>query len=162
MAVRVLLVAGTDVLTGTGGHVAYVRAHAWAARRAGFEPHIVCLGRPGGRIETDFGVVHRAPLRWNFDRFRTFGSRRHQLVWRFPLLVRAIESVMRGEGGAPLIHGFGVFGWAAVAACRSLRRRRVDTASVVSAYDTLAHEAKAKLRGVSSAHGVRRRLVATG
>ena len=32
----IVLIAGNDVVAGTGGHPSYVRAHARAARRAGF------------------------------------------------------------------------------------------------------------------------------
>ena len=51
--------SGQDPTKGMGGHGTYVRAHARAAKRAGFEPHIFCCGPRAERIETDFGTLHR-------------------------------------------------------------------------------------------------------
>ena len=59
MARQVIFVAARNPNTPGGGYDTYVRAHARAAVRAGFEPHIFCRGSPPGVQETDFG--NRAP-----------------------------------------------------------------------------------------------------
>ncbi len=46
------------------GAVTYLRLHGRTARRAGFAPHLFCVGPRTESIETDFGVVHviRSPV----------------------------------------------------------------------------------------------------
>ena len=46
MARQVIFVAARNPNTPGGGYDTYVRAHARAAVRAGFEPHIFCRGSP--------------------------------------------------------------------------------------------------------------------
>jgi glycosyltransferase involved in cell wall biosynthesis len=53
----------------------------------------------------------------------------------------------------PLVHGFGVWGYAAVAAARRLARNGTRVATVVNAYTTLEHEFRARLRGMTPDHG---------
>jgi hypothetical protein len=62
MAEPIVVVAGNDIVEGTGGHPRYMRAHARAARCAGFEPHLFSLGRSDGTVG-DFGTVHRVRAR---------------------------------------------------------------------------------------------------
>lgn len=151
MAESVVLVAGGDPFPGIGGHSTYVRAHAWAVRRAGFEPHILCIG-PGPRtVDTGVGVLHRTPLDWEPEWLTR--HRRHLLVWRFLVLARAAEAFVRAHPRVRLLHGFGVYGCSAVLASEALRRRGFGTVALVSGYDTMEREARAKLRGVSADHG---------
>jgi hypothetical protein len=59
MAKEIVFVVGKDPLRETGGgHSSYVRAHARAAIRIGFDPHLFCAGFDKGVVQTDFGVVH--------------------------------------------------------------------------------------------------------
>lgn len=151
VAEPVVLVAGGDPVPGIGGHSSYVRAHALAARRAGFEPHILCIG-PGRRtVETDVGILHRTPLDWEPEWLAR--HRGHLLIWRFLVLARATEAFVRAHPRVRLLHGFGVFSCSAVLASRTLQRHGLATVAVASAYDTMAREARAKLRGVSPDHG---------
>ncbi len=64
----IVLIAGNDVVAGTGGHPSYVRAHARAARRAGFAPQLFSLSRADGTVETDYGTVHQVGVRVGFER----------------------------------------------------------------------------------------------
>ena len=52
---EVVLVPGKNILTEAGGHATYSRAMALAARRAGFTPHLFCLGPREEVIETELG-----------------------------------------------------------------------------------------------------------
>lgn len=156
MAEPVVLVAGGDPFPGIGGHSTYVRAHARAARRAGFEPHILCIGRGQRTVETEIGVLHRTPLDWEPQWLRRY--RRHLLVWRFLALARATAVFVRAHPRVRVLHGFGVFGCSAVLASRALRREGLATVAVSSAYDTMAQEARAKLRGASPDHGLQARV----
>lgn len=159
MAEPIVLVAGADPLEGVGGHSSYVRAHGRALRRAGFDPHVFCVSPQAGAVETEFGLVHRARLRWGLDRFAAFRFRKHQLVWRLPRIVRAVEAFVLANRRVRLVHGFGVYASVGVMAARALRRRGVEVIPVASAYDRLAREALAKLLGARAAHGPLQRLV---
>jgi glycosyltransferase involved in cell wall biosynthesis len=159
MAEPVVLVAGNDILAGTGGHPSYVRAHGWAARRAGFEPHLFALSPSGGTVETDFGAVHRVGVRLGLERWPVLRHRKNQLVWRYAVLARAVAAFTRAHGGVRLIHSFGVFGSVGVMARDMLRRCGVDVVPVLSSYDTATREVRAKVQGLSRAHGPFQRLI---
>src|SRR5215470_2368420 len=66
--VPVVLIAGKDPLVSIGGHGAYVRVHARALGRAGFEPHIFSVYPRREIRATDFGLLHRARSRIQPDR----------------------------------------------------------------------------------------------
>ena len=154
---KIVLVAGADPLEGIGGHSRYVRAHGRAVRRAGFEPHLFCASSQGGVIETEFGVLHRTRLGglYQLPRFKFW---KHLLVWHLPPVARAVESFILTDGGPRLIHAFGRYGCVGVAVSRALRRRGLHAIPLVSAFDTMAREAQAKVHGLSAAHGFFRRL----
>lgn len=149
MARPLVLVAGKDPENQLGGHATYVRAHALAARRAGYEPHLFCVGPATQTRETEFGVVHQA-----WSPFRPF--RQVMVTGHAPLLVRAVERFALERAGAHLVHGFGLT-WGAVGVLtqRRLARRGVRVVPVVSAYTTYRHESRGKLRGVRPHHGWR-------
>jgi glycosyltransferase involved in cell wall biosynthesis len=156
---RLVLIAGTDLVHGrqsTGGHPSYVKAHALAAVRLGFEPHIFSImHRKAAPERTDFGVLHRVatPVR----PLRAHMAQAHSLF-----LARAVteflgagsEQRSGGErpalarGGLSLIHGFGAWSLAGVLAARSLARRGIEAVAIASAYTTLQHESAGKLAGV--------------
>lgn len=140
---RLVLVAGKDPLAKPGGHSSYVRAHARAAVRLGFEPHIFCAAPRAGVAETEFGVVHRVAS--PFRPFRQIMAPGHA-----PLVAAGIVRFLEGEPwpGPHVVHGFGVWGWAGVTAGRRLRRKGVTAVPIVSAYTTYAHEAAGKVLGL--------------
>jgi hypothetical protein len=157
VAEPVVLVAGGDPLQGLGGHSAYVRAHGRAARRAGFEPHVLCTGSGSRLLETDFGLLHRISPSW--EPAWLSRHRGHQLVWRFRRLACAAAALVRAHPRVRIVHGFGVFASSAVLACQTLSRERRTVVPIASAYDTMVREGRAKLRGVSRSHGAIQRLV---
>jgi glycosyltransferase involved in cell wall biosynthesis len=159
MAEAIILVAGNDILQGTGGHPSYVRAHARAAKRAGFEPHLFSLGRRNDVVETEFGTVHRVPVLLDAEKIPVFRYRKNQLVWRYRILARAVASFVLSHQKVKLIHSFGVFGCVGVIAHDILRNYKINVIPILSSYDTVTNEVAAKVRGVSSAHGSIQRLV---
>jgi glycosyltransferase involved in cell wall biosynthesis len=131
-----VLISGKEVLA-AGGHESYVRAHALAAAKIGFEPHIFCASLRHGREETDFGVIHRvaAPRRRVPP-----GLFQLPLLTHLPLLARAVTRFLAPRPGPHVIHSFAIFAPAGVWASRTLRRRGVDTVPIASAYATRAYE----------------------
>ncbi|HUG36059.1 MAG TPA: glycosyltransferase family 4 protein [Candidatus Limnocylindrales bacterium] len=152
MAAPVVFVTGVDPGLGVGGHSNYLRAHARAARRAGFEPHIVCLSAQAGTTRAPFGTVHHAQVPSRRSHLPGFKAREHQMVWRVPFLARAVAHVAEVTG-ARIIHGFGFYGSSGVLAARRLAGRARPVVAVTSAYDTLEREGRAKLAGITRAHG---------
>lgn len=151
MAKQVVFVAGNDPLRGMGGHSCYVRSHARAAIRLGFEPHLFCAAPESGVAETDFGFIHRTA-----SPFRPF---RHLMVPAHgPLLARSVERFLASAKSPCFIHSIAVWGYVGAVVSRRLRRRGIDAVSVVTAYDTLVNESRAKLRGVAEDHGYLERL----
>ena len=151
----VVFVAGKDPLEETGGgHSTLLRAHGRAALRAGFVPHLFGVGRSVGVVETDYGVVHRlrSPF-WRLRQLPGVGFRTHMAVWHAPLISRSVERFVMAGPRPRLIHGFGVWGAAAVTASRRLGRRGIPIAPIVSAYTSMEHEVRAKLRGLRASHG---------
>jgi glycosyltransferase involved in cell wall biosynthesis len=156
------MVAGTDLVETLGGHPSYVRAHARAAAALGFVPHLFCVSPEEGLIETDFGMVHRVRSPWRLRaKNRVLGFRHYQIFLHAPLLAGRLARFVAAEPAVPLIHSFGVWGCAAVAAARCLARAGIRVATVVNAYTTLEHEFQARLRGTTSDHGRVWRLRAT-
>jgi glycosyltransferase involved in cell wall biosynthesis len=145
----VIFVVGKDILAepGTGGST-YAAAHACAAQRIGFEPHLFALGTRCREVETEFGTIHvirsNLPLRLAPHRsFRTIYLPLHAE----PLTRAVVEFAQRRDGGV-LLHGFGTAGGVAVAAADRLRRAGTSASVVVNAYTTAKHESAGKLRGL--------------
>jgi glycosyltransferase involved in cell wall biosynthesis len=143
------LISGKDPLRSVGGHESYVRAHAIAAREAGFEPHVFCIGERTALLSADFGIVHRvgAP-----------GPVTPPVWLQGPLLARAVVQLLARSPGPHLIHGFAVWAGAAVSAAAALARRGVASVAVASAYATRAYEVGAMQAGLHPYHGAGQRL----
>jgi glycosyltransferase involved in cell wall biosynthesis len=137
----ITLIAGKDPTNVKGGHSSYVRAHAMAAIRAGFEPHVFCVGNSETVGATDIGIVHRlkSPMR---------PVRGITVACHAPIMARTVERFLEAHPGPHLIHGFG--SWAYVGGVVRTRTSRSGSTVVpiASAYTTLAHESKAKLAGI--------------
>jgi hypothetical protein len=148
---EIVLVAGRDPLSEPGGgHSGYVRTHARAALAAGFRPHLFCVAPAAGRVETDFGVIHRVA-----SPFRPF--RQLMVAVQAPRLATAIEAFAATRKVPLILHGFGVWGYASVLAHRRLARRGVATVPLLSSYTTYADEARS-VRQASAAYAVPTRL----
>jgi glycosyltransferase involved in cell wall biosynthesis len=132
------------------GDTAYVRAHARAALAAGYEPHVLCLARRAGTLETDYGVIHRIAS--------PFRPMRQLMIWgHWPLLTRALVNLAARRPGPVLAHGFGVWSYAGVRACARLREQGTAATAIVSSYTTHRVESESQVRGATS-EPVRARL----
>jgi glycosyltransferase involved in cell wall biosynthesis len=164
MARQVIFVAMRNPNVPGGGYDTYVRAHARAAVRAGFEPHIFCRGSPPGAEETELGIVHQIALPF-WRRFlqtrakRLYYSQFASLVESTlkldaPELLDALESFVRATPGPHLIHGIG--GWTYVGTALQERLRDSDIKIVVigSFYGSIAHHCDGKLRGLNDSHSL--------
>ena len=118
MARQVIFVAARNPNTPGGGHDTYVRAHARAAVRAGFEPHIFCRGSRAGVEETDFGIVHQVALPFCRRFLQTRAKRLYYSqiasLTQFTMKLDAPDSstrsrsFVRANSGPHLVHGIGV------------------------------------------------------
>jgi len=160
MPKEIVFVVGKDPLRETGGgHSSYVRAHARAAIRIGFDPHLFCAGFDKGVVETDFGVVHRllSPLR-RFPHQLGGGIRVSTAPLHEPMITTGVEQFLRTRRGPSLIHGFGLWASAGVKASHRLEREGRQAVPIASAYTTLGHEHEGKLKGINRDHGYSHRL----
>ncbi len=143
------MVAGRDPRDEiSGGHSSYVAAHALAARRAGFEPHLFCVGATDVEEESALGRIHRV-------RALARPYRQHLIALHAPLLSRAVVAAARRRPAPHLVHGFGVWGSAAVSAARRLRAAGEEAIALVSSYTTYAEEARSQVEGTGTTYGPR-------
>src|SRR5262245_19083469 len=160
MVKEMIMVVGKSPLEETGGgHSSYVRAHARAAIRAGFRPHLFGIGESEESAETDYGIVHqlRSPLKI-ISYPKGEGVPGATIPWHEPVLAARVSQFLRNRQGRQLIHGFGPWSGAAVIASRRLCRRGVETIAVVSAYNSLEHEYQGRRLGINRDHGGRSRF----
>lgn len=147
----ILAVGNVDPSRPGAGDVSYVRAHARAAIRAGYEPHLFCVTPGSGVLETDFGTLHRVASPVGPYRVT-------MLPAHAPVLATAVRRFLQDHVGPHLIHGFGAWGYVGVRVGEMLRRRAVDVRTLTSVFTTEEHQWRAKLAGLTSAHGRRQRL----
>jgi glycosyltransferase involved in cell wall biosynthesis len=140
-----IIVAGKDPLEERGGHSSYVRAHARAAIRAGFEPHLFCTSHRSGRVETDYGVVHSAAS--------PFPVRAAMTPFHSHLILQQLRRFLRRWRGRLLAHSFGL-AWGNIGArlARQMKGHGLEIVPVVSAFTTYEHELLGKIRGLNPAH----------
>lgn len=143
---RVVYVAGRDPeLEAGGGHASYVRAHARAALRAGYEPHIFCVGPSTSTFETDYGVVHRRrsvpPYHWR------------AIPLQAAPLANGIAAFLRKSAGPAVVHAFAVWGYAGAEAVERVARDGGRAVLVIGSYALAADETAAKRRGAQSGYG---------
>jgi glycosyltransferase involved in cell wall biosynthesis len=145
---RPVVLIGHDPRRYTDGHVSYLVAHALAAGRAGFSPQIFCVGSVVEREPTEFGSIHRVATPLRHYTVAPINTRP---------IARAIAAYLARSGHEPpfIVHGFGKWVGAAVAATAELARRGIAAVPVASAYTVAAHEWRGLLRGLDVDHGVR-------
>ena len=150
----VVFVAGRDPLGPAAGDSVYLRAHARAARQAGFEPHIFCTAPKAGVRDAPFGRVHLVrssvlPL----PAPRGVGFRKSFIFWHAPLLAASIRRFLAGAEGPHLVHGFSSWSCVGPMVARTFRRHRIPVGTIASFYTTARHESDGKLQGITAAHG---------
>lgn len=151
MAKEIVFIAGKDPLVEIGGHSSYVRAHARAAMRLGFEPHLFCVSDKTEVVQSDFGFVHRVAT--PFRPFRPLMTPFHS-----PLMSVKADRFLATRDDPILIHSFGIGGYAGLTVARKLWRRGRKVNLIANAYTTVEHEARGKLNGVNRNHGFSRRF----
>jgi glycosyltransferase involved in cell wall biosynthesis len=129
-----VLISGKDVLLGVGGQESYVRAHALAAARAGFAPHVFYLGARSAVHITEFGAVHAVG--------GPFGCR-PPVAFHRRRLARAVATFLAEHRGPHVIHSFAIWSGAGVTASRLLARRGITAVPVASAFSTRKYEVAA-------------------
>ncbi len=139
---------GANPMRGGGGLESYVRAHALAAHAAGFTARVFCIGSRGQVTAQAFGTVHQV------------GAPRHTVRGAMaglycPLLVRAMRAhITSSNPGTPvLVHAFGPYGIVGARLGVALRRKRIESVQVTSAYTTVEQEHRAFLNGLQREHG---------
>jgi glycosyltransferase involved in cell wall biosynthesis len=139
--VPLVLISGKDPVTQMGGHGSYVRAHALAAIRLGFEPHVFAVGRHSDISRAPYGIVHRiaAPPRGRLP-----------VTLQIPLLARAALRYLEGRAGPHIVHGFAIWSASAALVVRGLARRGQSATAVASAYATRTYEIAAMQAGLGT------------
>ncbi len=157
---QIVFIASRNPLEGRTGHPHYVRAHARAVIRTGFEPHIFCAERQSDVVQTDFGIVHQvesASLRLS-PKNPGHGFRKSLMMWHAPLIAARVAAFLAAKNGPHIIHGFGTWSCAGVMASRNLRLQGNPTTAISSLYTTITHESLAWVQGLAAAHGWSQRL----
>jgi glycosyltransferase involved in cell wall biosynthesis len=149
MKKEIVFIYGKNPLNGMGGGPAYVRAHARAATRLGFEPHIFYAAPVAGVVKTDYGFIYQArSLLYNsFLQHGGIEINKCLMKWLAPRVAAEVERFCLTRPGPHLIHGFSAYGYAALLAGEGLKRRGVDATVINSVFTTSGHESRAKAEG---------------
>jgi glycosyltransferase involved in cell wall biosynthesis len=150
---ELVLVGRLDHLIASGGGESYMHAQALAAQVAGYRPTLVTASKQSGTLAGDFGTIVR--VRTPVRPIRTTVAPFHS-----PWLTRSIVRFLEGRLGPHVIHGYGGWAGAALAASRKLRRKGVETTALATAFTTLAHEIEAKRLSPVVRAGLRTRVAA--
>jgi glycosyltransferase involved in cell wall biosynthesis len=140
---EVIFIAGKNPFRQPGGHSSYVRAHARAAQRLGFEPHIFFIGTDEDAGESELGIIHPVA-----SPFRTIRSA--TILLQTPYMIRALRSHINERRGPHLIHSFGLWGFVGTSLRHNLRPSGIDIIVVNNAYTTFEHENQARLKGTKT------------
>lgn len=153
----VILVCGKDPVREAGvGHTTYVRAHARAALRAGYQPHLLVVSPSAEVVESEFGTIHRVRSPWPYGRSGAGVGYRQWLLWlHAPLLARYGARLAQDLGTRSIVHAFGPYGGVADAIARE--SGGLATA-ILSAYTTFRHEYEGKRGGFQAVQSFSTRL----
>jgi glycosyltransferase involved in cell wall biosynthesis len=143
--VPVIFVTGRDPRSRlVDSHTGYVRAHAHAARRAGYQTHVVCLGPESARTETAYATVHvvKSPTRY---------VRQVMIPFVASALSSGVVRVFDELGGRnTILHGFGVWGYAMARAAARIREGGQTCVAILGSYTTYLDETQSQWRGLAS------------
>lgn len=152
--VKLVMVSGKDITQGNGGHSAYVRAYARAARAAGYDPEVFCIGNRRGPETSEYGRIHWVPL--PFAALMAPGPvtvRSRHAFFHLPLLRKAIARHLREERGPVIIHGFGVWAEAGARVAEERRRRGWPVRCLANCYTVYREEYRSKYEGARRGYG---------
>ncbi len=146
---EIVFVYGKNPLDGMGGGPAYVRAHARAATRLGFKPHIFYAAPIADVVETDYGFIYRArSLLYNsFLQHGGIEINKCLMKWLAPAVALEVERFCVARPGPHLIHSFSAYGYSAILAGERLKRRDINATIINSVFTTAEHESGAKAQG---------------
>ncbi len=143
--VPIIFVTGRDPRSRlVDSHTGYVRAHAYAARRAGYQTHVVCLGPESDCAETTYATVHavRSPTRY---------IRQMMIPFLAPALSSGVVRLFSELGGRnTILHGFGVWGYAMARAAARIRESGRMCVAILSSYTTYLDESQSQWRGLAT------------
>lgn len=146
---ELIYVLGRDGENYSAGAEYYAVAHCKAAVRGGYWPEWYALAPRDEVRETDYATIHRA--RWPGREYRS----EYSLFYRHRLAHPIIER-LSSSPGTHVIHSFGAWGAAGVAATRALKQRGVDVKHVNTCYELMGPHTKSKLdNGVVREHPLR-------
>ncbi len=145
----VFMISGKHPVREVGGfgHSVYVRAHAWAAVSAGYEPHIFCIGNEDVTESTAFGTVHQHASR--------LPARQYAIGRHAPRTADAIVAFAktRPADEVTLLHGFAVWSYAGALALERLEALGRRGVLIASSYTTHADESRALFDGAKAGDG---------
>jgi glycosyltransferase involved in cell wall biosynthesis len=147
---QVVFITGRNPELKYGGHDFFVRAHARAAIRAGFEPHLFFAGTKTRVTDSPLGMLHETASPFGFPRTLS-------MPLNNPLLAPRVERFLLSQPGPHLIHGFGTYGYTGITVSRRLRRHGRQVVPLVSSYTTSKHETGPKLDRIKSVGDLRQR-----
>ena len=137
----IALVSGGNPLEPHGGHHTLVRAHARAARRAGFDVHVFWLGSRDQVRETEIGCLHEVA-----SGLLASGWPAPRISW-IPLHARRLRAALLTFALAArepvILHGFSLWAAVAVQAAAVARGRGRRVPVVASLYTAIEHETAA-------------------
>lgn len=150
-----IFVAGKDPLSEVrGGHSSYVRAYARAAHAAGYHPDIFCISSRHETIDTDYGRIHRVRSAFAAGKpVEQITIRSRHAGWHVALINRALRRHLASGDTPAILHGFSIWGAAAVDAARFCRRRGRTARSIVNSYTVYKEEYRSKLEGAARSYG---------
>jgi glycosyltransferase involved in cell wall biosynthesis len=141
----VLMIAGRDPQRYIDcAHCRYVRIHAHAAVRAGYDVHILCLDRSERREATAYGTLQAFGTRSSFVRQNMI------ITHSRPLVVGALELASKLKPSSVIVHGFGVWGHTAAKISEKLKVQGIPSVTLVSSYTTYYDEHTSLWRGLTS------------
>lgn len=166
MAKKVVIISGKDPREGHGGASNYLRLHARAALRGGYEPHIFCMAPEARVVETDYGVVHMLRARWRpwgpFNLPHGTRNERFILNWfnasifsprsvplHYQRMVDGISEFLRAEPDLDILHSFFTWSYVAGKVKERLGGQGRKVTSINSVYTTIGHEMRAMAEGIS-------------
>jgi glycosyltransferase involved in cell wall biosynthesis len=149
MTATCVLVTGRDPEGNLScAHSNYVRTHAWAAARAGYDVHLVCLARDARTELTPYATLHALPT-------RTSLVRQNLIPLHSPALTRGIAQLVDAlDRREVILHGFGLWGHAVAEAHRRLSASGVRSTKLLSSYTTYLDESESQWRGLSDQDGL--------